>query len=257
MKNIPSVGLSVFPTGERNTVDSFMALTEFFEQSFPEIRPDVWDDVEPMKKPFVVSDIRKAHSTPYMNPLCHYNFMWRRKAKPKAWGSFHQMAWNPKPSRHAEQFIQADVGTELEPRFTEYLKAASVAFEAHYSYFDYTPPEHKEFAQLRGHLTSRRLQECLPDMLWAQVFGAPYVRLFGLDKLLSAPAYKVEQLGDEMVYIQLTETLFDNHLRYEHVDAVRQQVKAHLDDNIFFKLQNSADHVYKTPEFNLPPKPQV
>lgn len=36
------------------------------------------------------------------------------------------------------------------------------------------------------------------------------------------------------------------------VDAVRDRVKNHLDDNILFKSGNSADHVYKMPTFQFP-----
>ena len=35
-------------------------------------------------------------------------------------------------------------------------------------------------------------------------------------------------------------------------DAVRDRVKNHLDDNIFFKSGNSADHVYKMLTFQFP-----
>lgn len=42
------------------------------------------------------------------------------------------------------------------------------------------------------------------------------------------------------------------HERYGDVDAVRQTVKAHLDDNIFFRSENPKDHVYRTPDFEFP-----
>lgn len=95
----------------------------------------------------------------------------------------------------------------------------------------------------------------LPALYWSQVFGPPYVRLFGLEKLLSTPAFKVEQLGPETVYLQLTESIFDVRERYDHVDAVREKVKAHIDDNIIFNPNNPPDHVYRVPDFQFPPKP--
>jgi hypothetical protein len=35
----------------------------------------------------------------------------------------------------------------------------------------------------------------IPDVYWLTFFGPPYVKLFGRERLLSAPAYKVEELS--------------------------------------------------------------
>lgn len=51
---------------------------------------------------------------------------------------------------------------------------------------------------------------------------------------MTAPAYKVEQLGPETVYLQPSSSLFDMHERYDEVDSIRCEAKQHLDDNIFF-----------------------
>ena len=72
------------------------------------------------------------------------------------------------------------------------------------------------------------LIHCLPDMYWGVVFGKAYSDLFSMDKLLSAPAYHVEQLSDDVVYIQLSETLGDVLTNFDEVQAVREKVKAHL-----------------------------
>ena len=78
------------------------------------------------------------------------------------------------------------------------------------------------------------LIHCLPDMYWGVVFGKAYSDLFGMDKLLSAPAYHVEQLSDDAVYIQLSETLGDVLTNFDEVQAVREKVKEHL-GNAFFR----------------------
>jgi hypothetical protein len=46
----------------------------------------------------------------------------------------------------------------------------------------------------------------LPDLYWINVFGPPYVKLFTREKLLRIPAYKVFELSDRGIYLQLTET---------------------------------------------------
>jgi hypothetical protein len=58
--------------------------------------------------------------------------------------------------------------------------------------------------------------------------------MFGLDCLLSAPAYKVEKLSDAAVYIQLTPQLTDLESDYEAVHVARLRVQAHLGNDAFF-----------------------
>ncbi len=67
-------------------------------------------------------------------------------------------------------------------------------------------------------------------------FGRPYVEEIGRERLLSAPAYRVEAIGEAGVAIQLTEDPFDA-LRFEapFLEA-RERVKHHLGEDLFFRL---------------------
>ena len=272
-----------------HTFDTFMPLVENFVEQLPELTPDVWDITEPFKRPFSVAGVRETlvsffdfHMREYVRrdeilakakPKQTFdftlperklasilNFDWKRKTKPKAWGSFSAMTWGSFTC-HANISMFVDTDRKLEASIIAYLKQATLKFNGHYGYFDSMTPEYEEVARANEtrsvgiSVYSHRLQKKLPDIFWCQVFGAPYVRLFGLEKLLSAPAFKVEQLGPEMVYIQLSESLFDMHERYAEVDAVRQRVKAHLDDNIFFQPKYTENHVYRTPNFQFPEVP--
>src|SRR5207302_286077 len=40
-----------------------------------------------------------------------------------------------------------------------------------------------------------KLKEALPGLYWLNYFGAPYLRLIGEERLLSAPAYGAKKLG--------------------------------------------------------------
>lgn len=44
-------------------------------------------------------------------------------------------------------------------------------------------------------LTPRDLSERLPTLFWAQVFGPPWVELFGAERLASTPAHPVEKVA--------------------------------------------------------------
>jgi hypothetical protein len=289
--SLKNTQIRVFPSERHHTIDTFMSLAEYVAEQYTELTPEFWSFYEPINKPFAIQDIKKAFIFSYESYLQKYStrhevwakakpdhsygfptperwlasmldFYWKRKIKPKAWGSISALKWlGAGDPCHAHISTYADIDRKLEPSILAYLKQTSQKFNGHYGYYDSIVPEYKEASRANGthgdvFVTSLELQKKLPDIFWSQVFGAPYVRLFGLQKLLNAPAYKVEQLGPEMVYIQLSETLFDMHERYAEVDAVRQRVKAHLDDNIFFKPENTPDHVYRTPDFEFPPCPQ-
>lgn len=105
------------------------------------------------------------------------------------------------------------------------------------------------------------MRHWLPDVSWANVYGDAYVRLFGLEALLSAPAYKVEVLSDDAVFIQLTE--FPSDLIHNHglVAAARSRVRRHLGGIDFFydpgRAYDQREHpeiagkAFKVPEFRL------
>jgi len=78
------------------------------------------------------------------------------------------------------------------------------------------------------------LRVCLPDLYWANLFGPPYVDLFGADRLASAPAYLVEQLGPERFYLQLSKDPRDLETSYDQVSKARAAVKAHLGLDAFW-----------------------
>src|SRR5436190_3553656 len=58
-------------------------------------------------------------------------------------------------------------------------------------------------------VTTHILNKYVPDIYWATIFGAPYVKLFSRERLLSAPAHRVEEFENGTVAIQLTPNLDD------------------------------------------------
>lgn len=91
-------------------------------------------------------------------------------------------------------------------------------------------------------LHTRVLQHWLPDLYWITVFSKPYVSLFGLDKLLSAPCFHVEQIGKDAVIMQMTADPIDMLENYPEVRRVKQAVKEHLNLRAFFN-KDMAYHI--------------
>ena len=66
----------------------------------------------------------------------------------------------------------------------------------------------------------------------------------------SSPAYLVEQLTPDAVYVQLTESVFDTINKPMELHARKQLVKRHLDSNVFLDPTCPPSHVYRTPLFD-------
>ncbi|MNS62498.1 hypothetical protein D3C86_911210 [compost metagenome] len=256
MKKIRSISLDaeilLSPSFEKP--DAFADLIEDFLLNLPTFSPRRWGVVEPISLELSMQDIR------------HYlrsgesDIMWKRNASPKGWGKFEKRT-NP---LRGPQFanVYFDVSVENSNQVADlisYAKHLSEWAGVEYACCDSLTESYKSVAFVNGlapfqtsiFVPTFKLMKCLPDILWSQIFGPAYVKLIGLEKLLSAPAYKVEQLGPEVVYVQLSESVFDMHDHYAAVDAVRCQVKQHLDDNIFFNPINPQDHVYRVPQFKF------
>ncbi|MDF3848005.1 hypothetical protein [Achromobacter denitrificans] len=223
-------------------------------EQLPEFKPRHWGVIEPINLELEIAEVRDFLGDG------ENGIMWKRKSPPKGWGDFKKRTdplRGPQFARHGMQ-VTAEKASRVDA-LIGYIKQLESRFGVEYAFCDSVAAEYKMigfangFAPTAGNIYvfTHTLSEKLPDILWSQIFGPAYVRLFGLDKLLSAPAYRVEQLADEVVYLQLSESLFDMHELYAEVDAVRQRVKEHLDDNIFFDPRNAKDHVYRVPQFEF------
>lgn len=186
-------------------------------------------------------------------------FGWKRISKPKMEGIFSPIYRGEVGTVHATTWINAALSAPVQAALLHYMQVASVRYGADFAFMDSYHEAYRDFAIASrckiadsiGFYT-HTLRRWLPDVFWGTVFGAPYVRLIGKQKLLTAPAYKVQELGDEMVYVQLSESLSDVHNDFAAMQQRRAKVKAHLDNNIFFNPDMPEGHLYNTPRFEFP-----
>jgi hypothetical protein len=93
------------------------------------------------------------------------------------------------------------------------------------------------------------LNKWLPDIYWTTVFGRPYVELFSRERLLSCPAYRVKELDNGSIVVQLTPELKDIAAEEAAFERVRQDARNHLDTDAFFNPAKGVDYRYRVPEF--------
>lgn len=87
--------------------------------------------------------------------------------------------------------------------------------------------------------------EWLPNLFWAQIFGPPWVELFGADRLASVPAYRVEEVAPDRWLVQLTERLGDVVDDHDRFDRIRAAAKAHLGADAFYSAERGLTGPYR------------
>lgn len=101
----------------------------------------------------------------------------------------------------------------------------------------------------RTSISTHELRKYIPNLCWGTIFGSPYIKLFSQKRLLSAPGLIVRELSEKAIYIQLSEKLTDLKSNYQSVNATRNKVKKHLNNNAFLDFELGTKHEYNTPEF--------
>jgi len=195
---------------------------------------------------------------------------WKRAGKQQARGGW-MTRWGKELAGSTHGSIGLTVfETRYQDKLIAYLKAGSLSNECDFGFLDGCPEAYKPYARSNelatagSHLfvTTHILRHWLPDMMWAIVLGPAYVRMFGKEHILKAPAYLVEEIGHEVIYLQLTPRLEDIDERFDDVMAARQRVKLHLGMDAFFQLElayewrehrENAGRVFRVPEFVLMP----
>lgn len=217
-----------------------------------EIRPTKWGWWEPLSQAWDMTDMN-AFIPPDRGGKADM-VAWSRTCKNKSFGIF---GVNALPKVDSERFQATEtIHCELETlplnSFIKYIKVSAVELDCdicfiHYicdeevslrrieSSFDGVPLSgNRDGTEMALVISAHTLRHWLPSLPWAVVFGDAYVRMFGMERLLSVPAFKVEKLSDSAVYIQLTPNLSELETNYASFHAIRLRAQAHLGNEAFF-----------------------
>lgn len=93
--------------------------------------------------------------------------------------------------------------------------------------------------------------ERLPGIYWANLFGRPYIKFFGRDKLLSAPCYQVREIHRDLILLLTADSPNSDALIRN--DAVVNEIKAYLNQNAFAG-PNFPNEPCAVPEFQFKDK---
>ena len=111
-------------------------------------------------------------------------------------------------------------------------------------------PVHGEIVNLSfpGWETPKHLKVRHPELNWTVLFGRPYIDLLGKEQLLSVPCYSKYMIGNNVVALQLTESVFE-----PIPSSVRNSVKKYICEGAFVE-EGKSYRTYKTgkvPDFDF------
>jgi hypothetical protein len=255
------VSIGLFTTRPLWEPELGVALLETLCRTAPELCPEKYGYFEPLRSVFDTQDIARAMDA------WRGSFLWKR-SRPLSSGS----VWSSFPSGAKHSHVALGCSSRgTEPgRVIRLLREWALLLTPDLAHLHAladgdirrameTETDIWGRSQLDSiFITTHTLNKFLPDIYWATVFGPPYVKHFGLDRLLSAPAAVVEQLDTELVYVQLTADMEDVRRDWDAFEQVRQAMKAHLDADAFFDPRLGRSHRYSVPEFRfgLPDRPR-
>jgi hypothetical protein len=231
-------------------------LFNIWAQHAPGFFPDRTGLEEPLSEPFSLDLLDEA--------LRNWEFVFslERVASPKLEASVF-MQYGPHRDDHSNWKISLRRLHDFDQAvFFNLLRHAASAFNADFGFIHHiTEAEIKrkqddtisflDTARTEKNLfvTTHDLKKYVPDVYWTTIFGAPYVTLFSREKLLSAPAHRVEELENGSVVLQLTPDLRDTVADEAAFESVRQAVKDHLDSDAFLDARKGTEYRYAVPQF--------
>jgi hypothetical protein len=251
MKYHKQVTVEIFSRRSMRKPDDFIARLQHHCESLPELLPEKWGFWEPLRNKFDITQLETM--IPNDRGGAADRITWKRGTNPKVDGIFGcaHMAGRSGLNIHASEWFEYTLNTVNDQFVIEYIKQSCLKFDGDFAMIDSCCDEYQEkYATIQNRygaptlggfssLVTHTFRHWLPDLYWGTVFGSAYVKMFGLEKLLSAPAYKVEKLSEECVYLQLSPSLNDLYDDFDSVQKVREAVKKHLGNDAFFNLEKA------------------
>jgi len=265
------------------TTDDGRYFLQRFMHYFPNHVPEKCGDVEPLKHVFDEGDLN--HVLQFWGP---WAFIAERKTHPTSLLDIDEALSSPyTPHRKIAAYLQFEQN-EREGHFalSEFVYEVSNAFGAVYAaahistkveaqqfarknleFIEEHPERSSEFA-IRGlkrvlenpsglmttlhDIRTKKLRTYIPNLFWLSVFGPPYVKLFGEESILGAPANEVRKLPYGGIGVTLTEGIDENLESLQDFESMRDRAKRHLDSNAFFDKSLPRTHIYNAPDFGVP-----
>jgi hypothetical protein len=243
--------------------EDYLQIVKYQVEAMPDFVPQRWGYTEPFKNNFNPSKLTDL--IPVSDPNKMGSIFWKR-TKPRAFGSWFPMVQKYDSFAHAVSSVNIYAKNKSDSLIS-YLKGICKATKVCYGYLEavtrnYYPIIHDNGSGVDDSmfLTTHVLVHYLPDMPWAVLFGREYIDMFGEATILTCPAYLVEKVDIDTIYVQLTENPDDMTEHFDMVQSKRQEVKNHLGVKCFYNKElnykwrmnrNNKSLPYTVPKFQI------
>lgn len=232
------VVINILTTSELREKEEGKKLLEEWVLHAPQYAPERYGGYEPIRTPFDPADIDAAVSE------WDFSFLVSRR-KPKMRGSVFM--GNGRGTRHGWIHVACEYKPELFPQLRQFFMKVSTGFEAEFAFMHMSTRK----LDLSISITTHQLRQGIPDLYWLTLFGKPYVRLFGSERILSSPNAVVEELTHDLFTIQLSGDIRDITEKPDELFETSRRIKQHLNNNAFFDSELGLDYPYNVPEFHI------
>lgn len=222
--------------------DSGKPLMELLHTLLPEYAPLRYGTYEPLKERMEAFDVQRLEE-PWQ-----WGFYWKGRPGVVDGGVDPRCVYG-----HSSLRLTGKAGPTVAARAAEFILQASRLLRPDFAYvhqWTATEWERRDYHQCHPYhlgIVTHELRKYLPDLVWGTVFGPPYVCMFGRDALLTAPVHAAREVGEQAIYLQLTESLTDLQTDYDRVDSVREATKDHLGRDAFLDMAHGLMQIYNPP----------
>jgi hypothetical protein len=197
---------------------------------YPEFSPNKCDTETPLKFKFEISDINHLINM-WMNKGINDQWVKEKYAsgtfiaeRSKKWRSGYFASWKKSQQVNFNHFsIDVSFHEAINSDFLEKFMSLCKYF------IDLIEPVYGAIGIVQSDEYSPiNLRVRLPELKWITLFGQPYIDLFGKEKLAATPCFKVHEINDQTIGIQLTESIYN-----EIPSSLKKSIKMYLGEDAF------------------------
>jgi hypothetical protein len=207
--------LEVITRDRLDSLDAGRRFMSVLEKTAPDWLPGKWGHWEPL---------RQEYEPGQLEELWCDDLIWRGRNAKVEGTTYKPLGPH---ARYGLIHVTADLPGAAAGRATHVVQDLAVAFDAVYG-FVHISNQHSAGDEPSLFVSQFDLRDGLERLYWGNILGSPFVDLYGPERIASAPAYAVEQLGPELYWVQLTERLDDVRSHSDEVADIAGAVKEYL-----------------------------
>ncbi|EOQ98269.1 hypothetical protein LEP1GSC195_1470 [Leptospira wolbachii serovar Codice str. CDC] len=234
-----------------------LKLLKLFLKTITELKPEYYNNVEPINKIFEENDISKVLEIWDGSPF------YLKQKRNRMLSIIDNGKKNYIFGAISIHYKKKTLDNELH-QIKNFLTKSSKTFTGEFGYIHSMTSEsefnfeyeanvsiYSNFKNPTMIITSFVLKKYIPNLYWFTILGPTYVNFFGKKRIEETPCFKVIKISECCYGLQLTENLMDLKNNFEYFNQIRTKAKTHLGTSAFFDLKLGRDYKYSTPDFPL------